>query len=137
MYSGKIAVPPGGGGIVNNYNNSSFYIIYHNDSHRICPSSIQQSEGSTLGPPLPVKTCKHRFLNKLQLFSADSFYNLHFVFKKEVRLLNLYHLLLYIKTTNSLLKNLLPGDVNVLKYKQCSYSSTLNITTTLMLLLYF
>jgi hypothetical protein len=33
------------------YNNSSLYIINH-DGHRICPSSVQLSEGSTLGPPL-------------------------------------------------------------------------------------
>jgi hypothetical protein len=33
---------------------------------------------------------KLHFLKKLQLFSADGFYN--FVLKKEVRLLNLYHL---------------------------------------------
>jgi hypothetical protein len=46
------------------YNNSSLYIINH-DGHRICPSSVQLSEGSTLGPPLPVKTYKHRFLKKL------------------------------------------------------------------------
>jgi hypothetical protein len=52
--------------VLNNYNNSSFYIIHHNDSHRICPSSVQLSEGSTLGLPLSVKTCKHRFLKNLQ-----------------------------------------------------------------------
>jgi hypothetical protein len=56
----------------NNYNKPSFYIIQQNDSHRICPSLVQLSAEFTLR--LPVKICKHRFLKKLQLFSADSFY---------------------------------------------------------------
>jgi hypothetical protein len=44
-------------------------MILHNSSQRQPPnmhhySLIQLSEGSTLDQPLPVKTCKHRFLKK-------------------------------------------------------------------------
>jgi hypothetical protein len=96
------------------YNNSSLYIINH-DGHRICPSSVQLSEGSTLGPPLPVKTCR-----------SCSFFRLivsTFCFQKGGETVEPVQFIYYIKTTNSLLKKPLtwiPGDINVLKYKQCT-----------------
>jgi hypothetical protein len=71
----------------NNYNNSSFYII--NSSHIISTTFWRIHSWSAASSTS--KNLQTSFLEKVAAFFGRQF--LHFIFEKEVRLLNQYHLL--------------------------------------------